>query len=160
MKLPPGPIGSWVRPGTPSAALCSRIPCQCTLVSTGRVFSTRTASTSPALARISLPGSTPPYSQVVAVTPPRSTRSTPTRSVACTAGVPSEGVGGAVIGVVALGRVVVQALSSVAPPSPSPVDSTWRRENMVGNTEPLRCRFLQPAPATIAIPSAFGEDSL
>ena len=71
-RTPPAAIGSWVTPGTPSMSLRSAMPCQWTLVSSGSRLSTATRSRSPAVARISGPGTLSSYAQVDTVRPPRS----------------------------------------------------------------------------------------
>jgi len=40
MKLSPGRIGFWVRPGTPSIAFGKRMPCQWTVVSSPSLLTT------------------------------------------------------------------------------------------------------------------------
>src|SRR5665647_9446 len=68
----PGLTGSCVIPGTPSAPLHSRMPCQWIVVSAGSWLSKVIRKKSPAVARISGPGTVSPYAHVATFGPPRS----------------------------------------------------------------------------------------
>ena len=63
-----------VRPGTPSMSLRTWRPCQCRVVGVGRWLARVTARVSPAVIRISLPGSRSPYAQEGTVRPPPRSR--------------------------------------------------------------------------------------
>lgn len=75
VKSVAAPTARWVSPGTPSMSLRRASPCQWSEVGCGRWLARVRASVSPAVTRISCPGSRSPYAHELTVCPPpRSSR--------------------------------------------------------------------------------------
>src|SRR5699024_4371095 len=119
-------------PGTPSAALCRRMPCQWIVEASGSRFASAMRSRSPAVARIGGPGRVSPYAQVETVFPPRSTVVGAAARIWVTTFCPAFGVsaGGGAKPPTSVGAARSPHAASVSAAAPRPPENTVRREKV------------------------------